>query len=43
MYFEFCTMAFDDEEVFWVSETREIFSPYFGNKMLKCREVKETL
>ena len=43
LYFEFCPMAFDNEGAFWVSETREIFNPYFGDKMLKCGEVKEVL
>ena len=41
LYYEFCPMAFDNEGAFWVSETREIFNPYFGDKMLKCGEVKE--
>ncbi len=41
LYYEFCPMAFDNEGAFWVSETREILNPYFGDKMLKCGEVKE--
>ncbi len=41
LYYEFCPMAFDNKGAFWVSETREIFNPYFGDSMLKCGEVKE--
>ena len=28
---------------FWLSENKEILNPYFGNKMLKCGETKETI
>lgn len=42
-YYEFCPMAFDNEGGFWLSDAEEIRNPYFGDKMLTCGSVKETL
>ena len=42
-YYEFCPMAFDNEGAFWLSEATQIRNPYFGDKMLTCGSVKETL
>ncbi len=41
VYLEFCPMAFDNKGAFWISKDKEIKNPYFGNKMLKCGEVKK--
>ena len=41
IYLEFCPMAFDDKGAFWISKDKEIKNPYFGDKMLKCGEVKK--
>ena len=41
VYLEFCPMAFDNKGAFWVSKDKEIKNPYFGDKMLKCGEVKK--
>ena len=43
LYATFCPMAFDNKGAYWVSETKEIKNPYFGEKMLKCGSVKEEL
>ena len=41
VYLEFCPMAFDNKGGFWISKDKEIKNPYFGDKMLKCGEVKK--
>ena len=43
VYLEFCPMAFDNKGAFWISSDKEIRNPYFGDKMLKCGEVKREL
>ena len=42
-FYEYCPMAFDNEGAYWLSESEEIRNPYFGDKMLKCGEVREKL
>ena len=42
-YYDFCPMAFDSQGGFWLSTDKEIRNPYFGEKMLTCGEVRETL
>jgi membrane fusion protein, copper/silver efflux system len=43
IYLEFCPMANEDKGGYWLSTEKEIKNPYFGSKMLKCGEVKETI
>ena len=43
LYLEYCPMANNNEGAFWLSNEKEIKNPYFGNKMLKCGSVKETI
>jgi len=43
VYYQFCPMAFNEKGAFWLSTTKEIRNPYFGNQMLTCGEIKETL
>lgn len=43
LYIDFCPMAMNDKGGYWISGIKEIRNPYFGDKMLKCGEVKETL
>jgi Cu(I)/Ag(I) efflux system membrane fusion protein len=43
LYKQYCPMAFDNEGAFWLSDKDEIRNPYFGDKMLKCGSVKETI
>ncbi len=42
-YYQYCPMAFDNKGAFWISNDTEIRNPYFGEKMLKCGETKDTL
>lgn len=42
-YYEFCPMAFNDEGAYWLSDNSKIRNPYFGDKMLTCGSVEETL
>jgi membrane fusion protein, copper/silver efflux system len=43
LYKQYCPMAFDDKGAFWLSAQSEIKNPYFGDAMLTCGEVQETL
>ena len=42
-YYQFCPMAFDNKGAYWLSESKTILNPYFGEKMIDCGETKETL
>lgn len=42
-YYDFCPMAFNDQGGYWLSDTKEIRNPYFGDKMLTCGRVTEEL
>ena len=43
LYKQYCPMAFDNTGAYWLSDTKEIFNPYFGDKMLRCGKTEETL
>ena len=43
VYYQFCPMAFNEKGAFWLCNTQEIRNPYFGDQMLTCGEIKETL
>lgn len=43
LYVEYCPMANNNQGAYWLSNEKEIKNPYFGNKMLKCGSVKETI
>jgi hypothetical protein len=43
LYVDFCPMAMNDKGAFWMSPHKEIKNPYFGEKMMTCGEVKETI
>lgn len=43
IYVEHCPMAFDDKGASWLSSNNEIRNPYFGDKMMSCGEVTETI
>ncbi|ELR73106.1 MerP [Fulvivirga imtechensis AK7] len=43
LYKQHCPMAFDNQGAYWLSSSKEIRNPYFGDKMLKCGAVKETI
>lgn len=40
---QFCPMAFKGEGGYWISNVEEILNPYFGDKMLKCGKVTDTI
>ena len=42
-YFQYCPMANNDKGAYWLSNTKDILNPYFGNAMLTCGETKETV
>lgn len=43
IYVQHCPMADDNAGADWLSLDREIRNPYFGDKMLKCGSVTETI
>lgn len=43
IYLEYCPMANGNIGAYWLSNQKEIKNPYFGDKMLKCGSVKETI
>lgn len=43
LFVSHCPMALNDEGAHWVSSTKEIRNPYFGESMLTCGSVKETI
>lgn len=43
VYKQFCPMAFDNTGAHWLSTVEEIRNPYFGDKMLTCGRVDETI
>jgi hypothetical protein len=42
-FYEYCPMAFNNEGGYWLSDKDQIRNPYFGDEMLTCGQVKETL
>lgn len=42
-YEQYCSMAFDDEGASWISFSNKIMNPYYGDAMLHCGEVSETI
>ena len=43
VYHQFCPMADDNKGAYWLSKEKQVLNPYFGDVMLKCGEVKETI
>ena len=43
LYLQHCPMAFNDKGGDWVSAGREVRNPYFGDEMLRCGIVKDSL
>jgi len=43
VYQLFCPMAFENTGAAWLSGSTEIVNPYFGEKMLHCGEVRDSL
>ncbi|QNL49320.1 DUF3347 domain-containing protein [Olivibacter sp. SDN3] len=42
-YIAHCPMAFNNQGANWLSPSKSIKNPYFGDKMLSCGTVEETL
>jgi hypothetical protein len=38
-----CPMAFDSKGAYWFSLSEEVTNPYYGDKMLRCGAVEETI
>lgn len=43
LYIQHCPMAFDNEGAEWISSAEQIRNPYFGDQMLSCGIVQETI
>ncbi len=43
LYVDYCPMALDNKGAYWLSANKDIRNPYFGDKMMTCGEVKETI
>jgi len=43
IYKQFCPMAFNGKGGCWISNVDKIRNPYYGEKMLKCGKVTETI
>src|SRR5690606_7128973 len=43
IYKQYCPMAFEGKGDYWFSNSEEIRNPYYGDKMLKCGRVEETI
>lgn len=39
LYKQYCPMAFNNKGAFWISSSKDILNPYFGDKMLKCGRI----
>ncbi len=43
LYKQYCPMALNNTGAFWLASEKEINNPYFGDRMLHCGSVKESL
>ena len=43
IYKKFCPMAFNNKGAYWFADIKEIYNPYFGEKMLKSGSIVETI
>ncbi|AZQ62209.1 efflux RND transporter periplasmic adaptor subunit [Flammeovirga pectinis] len=43
VYLMYCPMANDDMGASWLSNTKEVLNPYYGDMMLKCGEIKKEI
>jgi len=43
LYKQYCPMAKNNEGAFWLSASKEIQNPYFGDKMLNCGSIEEEI
>lgn len=43
IYIDFCPMYNNNKGAYWLSTTKEISNPYYGNDMLSCGKIKEEI
>lgn len=43
VYMQFCPMAFDNRGAAWLSNVPQIKNPYFGDKMLTCGSLRDSI
>lgn len=43
VYYQHCPMAFDNKGASWLSNVAEIKNPYFGEKMLTCGSLQDSI
>lgn len=43
VYKQYCPMAFDGKGGYWLSNSEEVRNPYYGDMMLKCGRVADTI
>lgn len=43
VYWQYCPMAFNDKGAYWMSKDSVILNPYFGDEMLHCGSVEDSL
>jgi len=43
VYWQYCPMAFNNKGAYWMSNERDIKNPYFGQEMLNCGSVEDSL
>lgn len=43
IYVQYCPMANEGVGGYWLSSQEEVINPYYGEEMLHCGEVKETI
>ncbi|MFO8234665.1 MAG: DUF3347 domain-containing protein [Bacteroidales bacterium] len=43
LYAAYCSMAFNNQGAYWITNSQDLNNPYMGSKMPKCGKIKETL
>ncbi len=43
IYYDYCPMAFNGKGGYWLANEEQIQNPYFGDKMLNCGTIEETI
>ena len=43
VYYQFCPMAFDNKGAYWLSNENVVLNPYFGQEMLTCGRVMDSI
>ncbi len=43
IYKQYCPMAFNNTGAYWLSESKEIANPFFGEKMYRCGRIDATI